>query len=217
MKTAISIVSILGIFFTFSSNAATNAPALKTEGEKVKTCFQCEGTGTNKCPVATCKNGQAPCPAPCIKLERGHWEKRPNRPDPNELMQPLTIGKRSWWVSSHHPGVIYKLKPDGTLDMQPCPVCQGSTKVECKVCKGKGSITCLICDGKKTVPESWSAFDNPKMKDRPSRFVMKDGNTLIARRAIVIGDRTTLRTADGDVQVTTSEIVREEKQTPQKP
>jgi len=152
------------------------------------------------------------CPAACIKLRKGKWEKRPNRPDPNETMQSITVGGKGFWVSSHHEGVYYVLDANRQLVMQDCPTCHGATRVQCKTCAGTGIIKCPICDGKKQVPASWSAFDNPKMKDRPSRFKLKGDREIIGRKVAVMGSRTRIRTETGDTDVDSADIISEERQ-----
>lgn len=193
--------------------AETNPPTLKT-----KPCFQCKATGEIKCPVASCVNGQMDCPAPCIKLRVGKWVKRPDlhRPDPNETMQKVKVGNDTWDISSHHEGVIYIPKGDKEIEMVTCKVCNGTTRVTCKTCAGKGLLTCPVCEGKQVVPESWTAFDHPRMKERPSRYKLKDGRELLGRKISAIGSSLRIRTETGDVNVDAAEIVSEEKQATQK-
>jgi len=197
----------VGCLWTAVAQTATNSPA-----EKMQACFQCQGAGTTKCTTAGCLNGQMDCPASCIKLRKGKWEKRPNRPDPNETMQSITVAGKGFWVSSHHEGVYYVLDANRQLVMQECPSCHGATRVQCKICTGTGIIKCPICDGKKQVPASWSAFDNPKMKDRPSRFKLKGERELVGRKVAVMGSRTRIRTETGDTEVDTADIISEERQ-----
>jgi hypothetical protein len=66
------------------------------------------------------------------------------------------------------------------------------------------------------VPESWTAFDNPKMKSRPSHFKLKNGTVLVGRKVMAVGSSVTLRTEKGDVKVEAADIVEEEKQAAQK-
>lgn len=215
MKTTRILPAWLGALLLICSATAESTNTVATE--KTKPCFQCNGTGKMKCPVASCKDGQSDCPAPCIKLSQGVWVKRPDlhRPDPNELMQLITVEGHKVWVSSHHEGVRY-VWANGQAEMQTCPVCKGTAKATCSVCKGKSFVTCPICDGKGIIPESWSAFDNPKMKNRPSRFTLKDGRVLIGRTRVIVGSSVTIRTEKGDVQLEKADILAEEKQPSEK-
>ena len=216
MKMTRVLTTSLGVFLLIVTAEAASTDSTASGTEKTKTCFQCNGKAETKCSAPGCLNGQTDCPAPCIKLNKGVWSKQPNRPDPNETMQLITIAGKRVYVSSHHPGVIYVRKADGTLDMQTCTVCNGTTKVACAVCKGKGVVVCPICSGKKVVPESWTAFDNPKMKSRPSRFKLKNGTVLMGRKVMAVGSSVTIRTEKGDVKVEVADIVEEEKQPAQK-
>ena len=97
------------------------------------------------------------------------------------------------------------------VDIGKCKICGGTGHVKCSVCNGTGKVTCPICEGKKVVPESWTAFDNPKLKNRPTRFKLKDGSVIVGRRRMSIGDIVTIRTETGDVNVVAKDIVSEEK------
>jgi hypothetical protein len=193
---------------------ATAGPESPGTNETTKACFQCNGTGKSKCTAPTCLNGQVDCPAPCIKLRKGRWVKRPdlNRPDPNETLQPIIVQGQEMWVSSHHEGVRYAWGADGHGAMSTCTVCNGTTRVQCKVCQGKGIITCPVCDGKKVVLASWTAFDNPKMKNRPSRFKLKDGSVVVGYKKMASGSEIILRAEKGDVKLQTADVVSEENQ-----
>jgi len=61
------------------------------------------------------------------------------------------------------------------------------------------------------VPESWSAFDNPKLKDRPTRFTLKDGRVIVGRKTSALGSSVTIKTEKGNESVQASDIVSEEK------
>jgi hypothetical protein len=200
------------IFAAPMSKAQTNSSV-----EKTRPCFQCNATGEMKCPVAGCKDGQADCPASCIKLRAGVWKKHPelNRPDPNETMQDLTVSGHRIQVSSHHEGVYY-VWVNGSAEMKTCTTCNGTTRVQCKTCGGKGTVKCEICEGKKVVPVSWTAFDSPRMKNRPSLYKLKDGRELLGRKISAIGSSIRIRTETGDVNLDSADIVSEEKQATQK-
>ena len=68
--------------------------------------------------------------------------------------------------------------------------------------------TCFQC-----IPDSWSAFDNPRLAHRPDRFVLKDGSVVVGFRVAMTGDRITVRTADGKVEIASADLLREEHQT----
>lgn len=197
--------------------SAFGQPASGPSGElseTTKPCFTCNKSGATKCSALTCSSGMIECPGPCLKLTKGAWVKRdvPGHTDPAERWQVKQIGGKKWFFSSRHVGEYYTLDASGQPVAHVCNVCGGSIRVKCKLCDGKGTITCPTCDGKKLVPESWTAFDNPKMKDRPSRFRLKDGRVLVGRTTTILGTTMTIRTEKGDVKVEQSEIVAEEKQ-----
>ena len=183
--------------------------------EKTKTCFNCTGSGEAKCIEPRCKNGQKDCPSPCLKLHVGVWEKRnvPGHTDPNERWQKVRVNaKQTAYISSGHLGEVMLPGADGNARPVKCKTCGGSTTVPCTRCKGKGTGTCTVCNGKKSVPESWSAFDYPTMKNRPKKFVLKDGRTLIGRDVMISGDTITIRTQSGDEKVKQSDIASQETQ-----
>jgi hypothetical protein len=167
-----------------------------------------------KCPVRSCVHGQADCPGPCLKLSKGVWRHM------NVAGHPPT----DWWITFHaadggtsswnqnHVGDVIQIQNGSPVDTGPCKVCGGTGHVTCSVCKGTGEVTCSVCEGRKVVPESWSAFDYPRMKNRPSRFQLKDGRVLIGRRSMVIASSVTIRTEKENVEVDAADIVSEEKQ-----
>jgi hypothetical protein len=182
------------------THATTNSapPPLEVAGPgpNEKVCFACKGEGTIPCLAPGCVNGLVDCPGPCIKLNKGVWEERPDRA-PGELMQAIEVNGNEWWVSSHHPGVIYTERPGGGgLDMHVCPVCKGTTKVKCNVCKGTGKVTCPICNGKKFIPIAWTITDNPWFNGQPDLIRLKDGQVILGRVAASVGDDRTIVTRD---------------------
>jgi hypothetical protein len=185
------------------SQAAATGPG---PGEKV--CFECNGTGTVACRAPGCRLGKVECPAPCIKLTKGVWVKRPGRSDPNETMQLITVSGKQVWVSSHHPGVTYTENASGGWDMHTCPVCNGTAWVTCPICKGKGIQTCDICKGKKFIPIAWTPTDNPWFNSQPDLIRLKDGQVILGRVAASIGEERTIITRDKKVlYVKASEIL----------
>jgi len=202
---------LLATLPVFAQPAAT--PGSGTT-EKTKACFLCNSVGAMKCTVTTCRNGQAECPGPCLKLTKGTWIKRsvPSRTDPDERWQAKRVGNKTVYFSSKHVGEYYTFDAGGQPVAHPCTVCGGATTASCKTCNGKGTITCSTFEGKKVVPESWTAFDNPPMKNSPSRFRLKDGKVLVGSTMTVLGTTATIRTETGDVKLEQSVIVAEEKQ-----
>lgn len=181
-------------------------------GEKMKTCFKCNGTGKMKCP--DCRDGEVDCPGHCLKLTQGTWIHMDvaGHP-PTDVWQKFKSPDGGGWdaFNQNHVGHIIELRNGEWADTGPCPICHGTGKVPCPKCNGTGEVVCDVCDGKKVVPESWTALDNPKMKNRPVHFIMKDGRTLIGRKIFVIGNHATIQTATTAVEVNTSDIVSESK------
>ncbi|MBC8001329.1 MAG: hypothetical protein H7X97_01960 [Opitutaceae bacterium] len=155
-----------------------------------------------------------------MKLSVGVWE-RMDVPGhaPTELWQKFRYGpngKGSVAWTQGHVGEVIEMKNGMPVNVGKCPVCAGKTLIKCPTCKGAATMTCNICDGLKVVPESWNAFDNPKMKNRPSRFQLKDGRVIVGRKTMATGDSVTINTARGNVEVGTNDILTEEKQSSQK-
>jgi hypothetical protein len=211
---AVAATCAFGLLASFQLLAQPTTNPGEGAAEKTKPCFSCNKTGTTKCSVATCRNGMAECPGPCLKLTKGTWVKRdvPGHIDPTERWQVKQIGNKKWFFSSKHVGEYYTLDASGQPVARACNVCSGSTTVNCRACSGKGTITCPTCEGKKSVPESWTAFDHPKMKNRPSRFRLKDGRELVGHKTTVLGTSVTIRTEKGDEKFDQSQIVEEIKQ-----
>lgn len=181
-------------------------------GEKMKTCFQCNGTGTMKCP--DCRDGYVDCPGQCLKLTQGNWvHMEVAGHPPTDLWQKFEMPGGGGWTSfnQNHVGHVIAFKNGDWVDTGRCPICRGSGKIECSKCKGTGEITCTVCDGKGVVPDSWTAFDNPKLKNRPDHITLKDGRVLLGKKVFVFGSHTTIQTANGNVEVNTSDILAESK------
>jgi hypothetical protein len=181
---------------TTTNSAPPPSPEVAGPGPNEKVCFACKGEGTVACRVPGCVDGKVDCPAPCIKLNKGIWVKRPDRA-PGELMQAIEVNGNKWWVSSHHPGVTYTESPGGGgLDMHTCPVCKGTTKVTCPICKGTGKVTCPICNGKKFIPIACTPTNNPYFNSQPDVIRLADGQVLLGRVAAEVGDDRTIVTRD---------------------
>jgi hypothetical protein len=215
MKTIFFISLCLWSSVVARAAAETNSTSASAGLElKTKTCFQCRGVGDLKCPAPKCRDGKVDCPNPCLKLTVGVWEKKTvaGHTDPNERWQRVRFGKKSAEWSSAHIGQVPTLSPDGKFSSPTCPVCQGETRITCPKCQGKTTIACAVCAGTKVVPPTWSAFDHPKMKDRPKKFTLADGRVIIGRRVLGYGDPITIRTETGEVAVPKREIIKEEVQ-----
>jgi hypothetical protein len=206
----LGLISLLGPFLCLQTLAAPGS----TNNVATKTCFQCAGTGQEKCVTPGCRDGRKTCPAPCLKLSVGLWEKRDvaGHTDPNERWQKVKFGNKSAYWSSGHLGEIPTLAADGTFSSPQCPTCRGSTTVACPKCTGTGQIACQFCAGRKTVPETWSKFDHPKMKDRPKKFTLKDGRVLIGRRIAEADGKVSLRTETSIQHLPKDDIAAEEPQ-----
>lgn len=194
LATTLLIAILACVVSPAQAQVGTSAPANDSLGGKSKTCFGCQGTGQTRCAVPGCRHGSLDCPGPCLKLTKGIWEKRnvPGHTDPSERWQKVTFGKKSGYWSSGHLGEVPTLSADGQFFSPKCTVCGGAATVTCSKCRGKGTGACALCDGKRTVPEAWSAFDHPKMKERPKRFQLQDGRTLIGRKVMISGETVTL-------------------------
>jgi hypothetical protein len=195
--------------------AETNiVPSSSAATSKTKPCFNCNGTGLAKCPVTTCKDGRMDCPGPCLKPSRGVWRHMhvDGHPD-TDLWQtfPTSTGTTSW--NQHHFGEVIQMQNGEPVNIGPCKVCGGSTKVQCTTCKGTGQTTCKICEGKKVVPENWSSFDNPKLKKRPNLIHLKDGKTIVGNIIMSGGSTTRIKTEQGNIDLPATDILSEESQT----
>lgn len=210
----IASLTILGL----TAAESPTKPPVAVVTEQSKPCFQCQGTGQSKCAVAGCKTGQVKCPAPCLKPDDGNWVRMnvAGHP-PTDLWKqfPKRGGGSTGW-NQHHAGEVVKIQNGEPVNIGGCTVCGGTTKIKCSICKGTGLVTCPICDGKKTVPKTWSSFDNPKLKNRPSRFTLKDGRIIVGRKSGVFGSSVTIKTESETVTVQADEIVAEEKPAMQK-
>lgn len=137
------------VFFAGAIFAAPAGPPASSATEKTKTCFQCNGTGTGKCPVAACKNGKAPCPAPCLKPTVGVWEHmNVAGHSPNDVWQKFRMpggGYQAW--NQNHYGEVIAMQNGKPVNVGKCKVCGGSMVVKCQVCNGTGIAPCTLCGG----------------------------------------------------------------------
>ena len=182
-----------------------------SSAEKTKACFQCNGTGKVKCP--DCTDGLVDCPGDCLKLTRGAWVHMDvNGHPPTDVWQRFETPGGGWRAfNQNHIGHVIAYRNGDWVDTGPCPICHGKGKIECSKCYGTGEITCNVCDGKGVVPDSWTAFDNPKLKNRPGQITLKDGRVLFGKKVFVFGSHTTIQTTNGNVEIATADIVSESK------
>jgi hypothetical protein len=218
MKTFSSlIVSIVLLMIPGMAGAETPVKSAGTTEEKTQPCFQCNGSGKSRCGVPSCKGGKANCPSPCLKPDDGTWVRMnvAGHP-PTDLWKkfPKRGGYTSW--NQNHAGEVVQMQNGEPVNIGKCTVCGGTTKVQCSACKGAGQVTCPICDGKKVAPQSWSAFDNPKMKNRPSRFTLKNGRAIVGRKTAVLGSSVSIKTEKETITVEAGDIVSEDKPPTQK-
>lgn len=188
-----------------ATNQVSVAPTAGSEEKKE--CFQCKGTGQTKCSGASCQSGMKDCAGPCLKLSVGTWEKIPGE-DPNKIFRkyPKPGGWQAW--SQHHLGEVIEIQNGVPVNIGACKVCGGKGKVSCGTCQGKGMITCELCGGSKLVPVSWTAFNNPKLKNKPNALILKSGEIVIGK--IVMRDETVVwvKTEDGKSrQINTEDLV----------
>jgi hypothetical protein len=194
-----------------SCSKSTGSPDV---GAGMKVCFQCNGTGTTKCQAAGCGNGWVDCPGPCLKLSKGTWVHMDVKDHPpTDVWQNFqnADGTSIAW-NQKHVGQVIEMQNGKAVNIGNCKICNGTAHVKCSVCQGTGEVVCTLCEGKKVVPDSWTTFDNPRMKTRPSHFKLKDGRTIFGRRSMVLGNQITIRTETGSVTLDAAEIVSEETQ-----
>lgn len=200
--------------------AVTNEPAPtpappKPPAEPTKPCFQCKGAGKITCPY--CVKGLMDCPGPCLKASTPGWQHL-NVPGhgPEELWMKYPddtgSGYQAW--SQKHIGQVVKRQNGRASITETCPQCKGKAKLTCGTCNGASETVCNICTGTGTVPESWTAFDNPKLKTRPARFKLRDGTEVIGRKVIETTDTLTVRTEKGTVDIKKTDLLPKEPTTP---
>lgn len=197
-----------------ASTTSTDTSAATGEGaaapEKLKACFQCNGTGKITCPDCQGRE-EVDCPGHCLKLTHGTWIHMEVAGHPaTDVWQKFQKANGGWRAfNQNHVGHIIESKNGDWVDAGVCPICHGTGKIPCLTCKGTGEIVCDLCKGKTVIPESWTPFDNPK--HRAEHFAMKNGTTLVGRKIIVIGNHATIQTATKAVEVNTSDILSETK------
>jgi hypothetical protein len=180
-------------------------------GKDEKNCFNCAGQGTVACRAAGCVAGKVDCPGACIKLNRGNWvQMAVAGHDPNEwwIKFPNASGQGGYqaWTRAHvGEAIVYQ--NGEAVNIGPCKICGGTTRVPCSVCKGAGKVTCEICKGKKFVPQSWTATDNPWLNSQPDLIRFTDGRVILGKIVLTSGNDRTIKTREGKIlHVNASEI-----------
>ncbi len=119
--------------------------------------------------------------------------------DPNELWQkfPNQSGRGGYqaWTQGHL-GEVIQYQNGVAVNIGRCTVCGGTTKVTCKTCTGTGKQTCEVCQGKKFIPIAWTPTDNPWFNSQPDLIRLKDGQTVLGRIAMSVGEERTIVTRD---------------------
>lgn len=155
------------------------------------------------------------CPGPCIKLTKGSWVHREVAGHPaTDIWQgfPSADHHHILYWNQYHVGDVIQMQNGEPVDIGKCTVCGGTGHVQCKTCKGTREAVCNICEGKKMIPASWSAFDNPTLKNRPSIYHLKDGRAVVGKSMAVTGSSTWINTENGKMELKTSDIVSVESQ-----
>ena len=81
--------------------------------EKMKTCFQCNGTGKMKCPA--CHDGEAACPEHCLKLTQGAWVHMQVAGHPDtDVWQKFEKPGGGW--TAYNQGHVQKMRSVKTID-----------------------------------------------------------------------------------------------------
>jgi hypothetical protein len=190
------------------ANPATAESDGPPAGEKL--CFACKGKGTVKCMAPGCVNGQADCPGPCLKLDRGAWVHLdvPGHP-PTDIWQKFTQPDGSYSAyNQNHVGHVIVMQNGAAVDTGPCKICGGTGKVPCRICKGTGQQVCPICNGKKYIPETWTPTNNPWFDSQPDVLRLADGRIFLGKVVSTIGTDLTIKTRDGKwVQINSTNLV----------
>jgi hypothetical protein len=165
----------------------------------MKVCFQCGGSDKAVCLTPGCKDGWVECPGPCLKLSRGTWEHMhvDGHPDTDVWQSFHQVNGTSTSWNQNHVGDVIEMRAGMAVNIGKCTVCGGKGKVKCSVCDGTGRVACPICEGKGFVPETWTAFSNPKQKNPPNLIQLKDGRKIYAKIETRIGSRVYIRTESG--------------------
>lgn len=147
------------------------------------------------------------CPGSCLKLSREIWQHMTvaGHP-PTDLWQEFysSNGRPYGAWNQSHVGDVIEMQNGTPVNIGKCKICGGTGHVLCTKCQGTGIIVCDICDGKKVVPVSWTAFKNPKLKNPPSEFKLKDGRIIVGK--ITMSSQSSLW-----IRIETGETIKVEK------
>lgn len=124
-----------------------------------KDCHTCHGELLVACTAPKCKDGQVPCPAPCLKLSEGVWVKRAD----GKLWRDFHVGTGTASISSAHVGQVWEIRKDGMDNKGFCTVCGGKTTIDCAVCGGHAKIPCPTCVARKDAPACPDYCDHGKV------------------------------------------------------
>lgn len=122
------------------TEACSHCSGTGVEPSTAKDCEACKGTGiAGKCPK--CKEGQIPCPAPCLK-----GEGFPAKPEADgKRWREVTVKGIRWRFSEHHIGELLDAENKQVVSKGKCPTCGGTTRVACPQCRGSGNRECPKC------------------------------------------------------------------------
>lgn len=141
-------MTFAALFLAFVRVTANDVSPAPVPNEAV--CVGCRGSGI--CGGNGCKEGQAICPATCLKRDGPGWIKKKidGYPDDyiwQEFKWKMEDGRTGYqWFSQHHAGELIEFEPNGKpVSRGRCPTCEGDSRVTCKVCKG--STRCPACVG----------------------------------------------------------------------
>jgi len=130
---------------------------------------------------------------------------------PDELWQKFrqSDGTYNCWTT-RHAGEVIEMQNGKAVNVGRCRVCLGTTRVKCPACRGTGRAACDLCAGKKVVPVSWTEFNNPKQKVKPTLIQLKDGRSVFGKIQMRLGSKVYVKTEDGkQVELNAGEILSE--------
>jgi uncharacterized Zn finger protein (UPF0148 family) len=200
-----------------SGEGTTVTAARPVPAKGMKVCFNCDGAGRSPCFAAGCKRGMVDCPGPCLKLSSGTWQHmHVEGHSDSELWQTFRGigGTRSW--NQGHVGEVIEMQAGSPVNVGKCKTCGGAARVKCSTCAGTGEVGCSICDGQKVVPETWTAFNNPKQKNQPKMIRLKDGRTIYGKIQSTMGSTIYVKTESGQEVLQASDILSSRTNTPPK-